>query len=221
MSSKVENNLSDRNGIEGKRVERNLQCPSPVNHFSDMPGIEPNPLCPALPVFNLETFLNSQGSSTNPNFDNLCAALSSCLRESGALVVRDPRVDHSENARFLSLMERYFSQSTEAKMNDVRPKLAYQIGATPELTEKPRCLRDKKIVEQAERLPLEHRPTIPNQADVKWRFFWRVGDRPTHTRFKELNAEPVIPAGFPEWEEIMTSWGTKMLTTVHTVSVRK
>lgn len=32
--------------------------------------------------------------------------------------------------------------------------------------------------------------------------------------FKEINAEPVIPEGFPEWKEIMDSWGEKMLSAV-------
>lgn len=217
MACNSENNSSDHNLIKGKGVDTNLQCPSLPIYLPKLPSIEPNPLCPALPVFNLETFLNSGGDST-PDITNLCAALSSCLREAGALVVRDPRVDHSENERFLSLMERYFSQNEEAKRPDVHPELAYQVGATPEGTEKPRCLRDKAIREQAERLPPEHRPSLPNSADVKWRFFWRIGERPTHTRFKELNAAPVVPAAFPEWGTVMTSWGTKMLTTVHTVS---
>ncbi len=32
-------------------------------------------------------------------------------------------------------------------------------------------------------------------ADPKWRFMWRVGQRPAQTAFQELNAEPVIPKG--------------------------
>lgn len=53
---------------------------------------------------------------------------------------------------------------------------------------------------------------------MKWRFFWRVGSRPLETRFKELNADPVIPAGFPEWEDVMNTWGNKMLAAVSTVA---
>ena len=40
-----------------------------------------------------------------------------------------------------------------------------------------------------------HRATRPVGADPKWRFMWRLGDRPRQTRFAELNAEPVVPAG--------------------------
>jgi hypothetical protein len=38
-------------------------------------------------------------------------------------------------------------------------------------------------------------PQMPQGADPKWRFFWRIGERPKDTKFKELNAEPVIPKG--------------------------
>lgn len=36
---------------------------------------------------------------------------------------------------------------------------------------------------------------MPTGADPKWRFFWRVGERPLpeNTRYPELNAEPVVP----------------------------
>ncbi len=87
------------------------------------PGMEPNPLCPALPVFDLAPFLSAPDS---PEAARLCAALAACLRACSALVVRDPRVDNADNEAFLSLMERYFSQPPEAKLADVRANLAYQ-----------------------------------------------------------------------------------------------
>ena len=43
--------------------------------------------------------------------------------------------------------------------------------------------------------PIEHRATLPTGPDPKWRYFWRIGERPANTEFAELNAEPVIPAG--------------------------
>jgi isopenicillin N synthase-like dioxygenase len=92
-------------------------------------------------------------------------------------------------------------------------------GATPEMVEKPRCLRDQSILDQAAKMPLEDRPNVPQQADVKWRFFTRIGERPKMTRFKELNADPVVPAAFAgEWENLTTSWGSKLIATVHTVA---
>lgn len=40
---------------------------------------------------------------------------------------------------------------------------------------------------------------ICNSADAKWRFMWRVGPRPAHTAFPELNAEPVVPKVRRRW----------------------
>lgn len=31
---------------------------------------------------------------------------------------------------------------------------------------------------------------------------------------QELNAEPVVPEGFPEWKETMDSWGYKMISAI-------
>lgn len=92
------------------------------------PGMEPNPLCAQLPVFDLSAFLNASNNAA-PEVHRLCAALAACLRQSSALVVRDPRVDTRDNETFLSLLERYFSQPLEAKLADVRAHLAYQVGS--------------------------------------------------------------------------------------------
>lgn len=51
----------------------------------------------------------------------------------------------------------------------------------------------------------------PPEKDCKWRFFWRIGDRPKETEFGELNAEPVTPKEFPEWKDTMNRWGSKLL----------
>jgi len=51
----------------------------------------------------------------------------------------------------------------------------------------------------------------PPQKDCKWRFFWRIGERPADTKFGELNAPPVVPAGIPEWTSTMNTWGGKLL----------
>ena len=61
-------------------------------------------------------------------------------------------------------------------------------------------------------------PTLPTGADAKWRFFWRVGERPPHTQFAELNAAPVIPAAFPEWPAVLDTWGARLLGTVWAVA---
>jgi isopenicillin N synthase-like dioxygenase len=54
--------------------------------------------------------------------------------------------------------------------------------------------------------------------DAKWRFFWRIGPQPPSTRFPSLNPQPVIPAEFPEWKDIMDMWGNKMLNALCSVA---
>ena len=55
-------------------------------------GMEPNPLCPDLPVFDLQSYLEASDRDT-PELQRLCQAMALCLRNTSALVVRDPRVD--------------------------------------------------------------------------------------------------------------------------------
>lgn len=58
----------------------------------------------------------------------------------------------------------------------------------------------------------------PPERDCKWRFFWRIGERPTDTKFAELNADAVLPVDFPEWRTVMDTWGSKLLTAVTDVA---
>src|SRR5690606_10224784 len=50
------------------------------------------------------------------------------------------------------------------------------------------------------------------------RFFWRMGEQPPTTKFPALNAPPVIPKNFSNWEQVMNTWGTKMLDSVSSVA---
>jgi hypothetical protein len=36
-----------------------------------------------------------------------------------------------------------------------------------------------------------------------------------HTKYEELNAKPVIPAAFPQWADVLDTWGSKMHATLH------
>ena len=88
-------------------------------------------------------------------------------------------------------------------------------------------------------MPEEDRAHPPKGADPKERFFWRMGELPTetgslhydytpylrprthpryYTEFPSLNAPAVHPRGFPEWENVMNTWGNKMLTAVSTAA---
>jgi isopenicillin N synthase-like dioxygenase len=51
--------------------------------------------------------------------------------------------------------------------------------------------------------------------DAKWRYFWKIGERPEEA---SDNFPQVLPKDFPEWEEKMDKWGYKLLDAVHCVS---
>ncbi|CAO2815922.1 unnamed protein product [Amaranthus hypochondriacus] len=148
----------------------------------------------------------------------LCTEVSRTLKETGALLIRDPRCSAQDNDRFLDMMEKYFQQPPELKRLQERPLLHYQVGVTPEGVEVPRSLVDPEMQQKLKALPLEFQPSTPSGPDPKWRYMWRIGPRPSNTCFKELNAEPVIPEGFPEWKDTMDSWGFKMISAIEVVA---
>jgi hypothetical protein len=45
-----------------------------------------------------------------------------------------------------------------------------------------------------------------------------MGIPPKETKFAQLNADPVIPEMFPQWESEMNSWGGKLLDAVEIVA---
>ncbi len=106
------------------------------------------------------------------------------------------------------MLESYFEQPSDTKLVDARPQFHYQIGVTPDHVEKPRdhCSKMDKLPDGARPLSL-----CPPEYDPKWRYFWRIGGRPTETKFNELNEAPVVPAAFPTWTDTMNTWGAKML----------
>ncbi|PKU71432.1 hypothetical protein MA16_Dca004274 [Dendrobium catenatum] len=171
-----------------------------------------------LPVVDLAPYIeisaNNNGGDLTVEVRELCSQVSRSLRETGALLVKDPRCSTEDNDRFLDMMERYFEKSDEFKRKQERPELHYQVGVTPEGVEVPRSLIDAFLQEKIRMMPPDSQPSIPTTKDPKWRYMWRVGPRPKNTRFKELNAEPVIPEGFPEWKETMDSWGSKMISAI-------
>ncbi|OQR90823.1 hypothetical protein THRCLA_09197, partial [Thraustotheca clavata] len=158
-----------------------------------------------LPVIDLAKYMANREQGGDQ-----CRVVAECLYKYGVLVVRDPRATEDDNNTFVDMMERYFEQ-TDFKQ-DARPEYSYQVGVTPEHLE-----RARNHCNRAETLDEAHRPVTlcPPELDKKSRFFWRTGPRPPKTQFTELNAEPVIPKAFPEWENTMDMWGNKMLAAVH------
>jgi len=186
-----------------KRVRNRIKISSKRN-LGQIPEID-------IPVIDIEPFLAQQEDCQE--IDLLCLQVAEALHNFGCVVVRDPRVQEHANSEFLDMMERYYSQSDG--VSDARPEVGFQVGVTPGFKETPR-----NHCNSVNLLPDGHRPAsiCPPQADPKWRFFWRLGTPPKHTRFPELYADPVIPAGFPEWERVMNMWGGKMLACLEIVA---
>ncbi|CAM9268060.1 unnamed protein product [Ectocarpus sp. 4 AP-2014] len=161
-----------------------------------------------IPVVDLSGWVGgAQGNGDD------CRKLAEALHAFGIVLVRDPRVSEVDNNQFLDQMEKYYAQSDGVK--DARPEFSYQVGVTPEGTERPRahCGRISQ-------LPDGHRPLTlcPPEADPKWRFFWTIGPRPAVTKYQQLNPPPVVPEGFENWSTIMDAWGNKMIGALETVS---
>jgi isopenicillin N synthase-like dioxygenase len=83
---------------------------------------------------------------------------------------------------------------------------------TPEQIEKAR-----NHYEKVKHLPQEDQPRsrFPPEYDMKWRYMWKIGERPAGA-FDEV--PQIIPDGFSDWEEKMTTWGSKLLNAAVTAA---
>jgi hypothetical protein len=166
-----------------------------------------------LPIIDLDVFLAGPDSAAAREE---CTKAARALITYGALVLRDSRVAEQDNVAFLDLMEDYFAQPIEVLQRDERPEVNYQVGATLENTEKPKCAVDEPCLDVIRRLAPEERPLdiSAHSPDPKCRFFWRMGEpAPYATQFPSLHAENVVPAadGIRErWTPVMTRWGESM-----------
>jgi isopenicillin N synthase-like dioxygenase len=170
----------------------------------------------------VETFAfleaKNNGNINNPAIMELCKKAADSFKETGILIVRDPRVNNEDNNSFLNVVEDYFAQDYDTKMQDARPEYGYQVGVTPDHTEVPRCISDERCQKVIEKLTPENKPQPLKGPDAKWRFFWRMGKIPPTTKFPVLNIPPVIPKAFPNWSEVMNRWGTLMMEVCTTVA---
>lgn len=173
-------------------------------------------------AFDMSTYLQLRESALDDaGVQATCQAMSEAIHRTGVLVVRDPRVSADDNKTFQTLMQRYYSQPVDDLLVDARPELFYQVGVTPDMKETAICAADPACRAVIEGLAPEDRPLMPTGPDPKWRFFWRIGERPSaaDTQFAELNAPPVVPPAFQEeWQSTMDGWGEKLLAAVSTVA---
>lgn len=167
-----------------------------------------------LPIIDLDIFLTQ--SHESPEVLAECRKAAEALIAYGALVLHDSRVSENDNETFLNLLEDYFAQPEDALKKDERPELSYQIGATLENTEKPKCAVDEPCVNVIKRLAPDQRPLdiMGHQPDPKCRFFWKMVEHPPYeTEFPGLNARNIVPNAphiRERWEATMDLWGTSM-----------
>jgi hypothetical protein len=77
---------------------------------------------PVLEPVDLTHFLENPASAAAE-----CEKVAECLRSTGCIIVKDPRVDMEDNTRFIDMMEAYFGRDTGDKAAEARPDLAYQV----------------------------------------------------------------------------------------------
>ena len=130
--------------------------------------------------------------------------------------MHDSRVSEEDNSKFLDLLEDYFSQPKELLKRDERPELAYQIGVTPENTEKPACAVHEPCLDVIKQLEPSERPLdiSTRSPDPKYRFFWRMSSPPPYeTAFPRTNLSNIIPDAEPfksSWKPTLEKWGACM-----------
>jgi isopenicillin N synthase-like dioxygenase len=162
------------------------------------------------PIIDLANYINKTGEG----WEKDCKLIANLLSEYGILIVKDPRVAESDNNTFVDMIEQYYEQPESVRAADVRKEMYYQVGVSPPGIERARnhCERISKLADSEKPLT-----ACPPELDPKSRFFWRMGERPPTTKFAQLNADPVIPAAFPQWPNVMNKWGSHMLTAINTV----
>lgn len=165
----------------------------------------------SLPVVEFSAFFNKDADPES--YERECAKVAHALHHYGVVILKDPRVAESDNVRFLDMMEKYFEGSDG--LRDARPEYGYQVGVTKERVELPRNHCKAVGAFGPDNKPLS---PCPPEKDPKWRFFWRTGPQPEVTDFPAVNMDPVIPAEFPEWKEVMDMWGGQMTRALFTLA---
>ncbi len=159
-----------------------------------------------VPVIDAQAYLEK----TPGKWEEQCKLIAESFHKYGVAILKDPRVEENLNDDYINLMERYF-ESTARKYfelgisEDIHPEMNYQVGATPEKTEKARNHKAMLAYISEENKP---RSTFPPDWDAKWRFFWPIGERDSEV---SQRYPKVMPKDFPEWESTMDIWGSKLL----------
>jgi len=175
--------------------------------------METSTLETSIPVVELASFINREG-----DYLEHCKKVVKAFEETGCLIIRDPRVNQTDNDEVINMMEKFFDSRgkkfyNKEQIDDIFPQYNYQVGATPELTEKART--HCSIVEK---MTGDDKPMTecPPPFDAKWRYFWQIGEKSKEESL--LNPPQHTPADFPEWSNVMDKWGNLLLDCCLTVA---
>ena len=113
----------------------------------------------------------------------MCKQVADSLHRFGILIVRDPRAVQQDNSDYIDLMENYFESRgnqlySGGELEDAKPEHHYQVGVCPENQEIARN-HERRMA----RYTTDNKPMSPVEPvyDAKWRFMWKVGERPTES----------------------------------------
>ena len=132
-----------------------------------------------IPVIDAQLYLEK-----NEGWEQECQKVAHSFHKFGIVKFKDPRVNDKDNSDYIDMVEEYFDQISKKyyageKLEDVKEELCYQTGATPEGIER---ARDHQAL--IDSLPEENKPRSvqPPVHDAKWRFFWKIGERPAEIK---------------------------------------
>lgn len=161
-----------------------------------------------IPIIDAQIYMDKA-----EGWEEECAKVAYSFHKWGIVKLKDPRVDEKANEDYIDMVERYFDSISKRyyageQIKDFRPELCWQTGATPEGVEKARDHQALVDSLDEENKPRSVQPPVP---DAKWRFFWKIGQRPEEV---EDSIPQTYPENFPEWEEQMDKWGFMMVNSI-------
>jgi isopenicillin N synthase-like dioxygenase len=157
--------------------------------------------------------------SNHPKKYDECKKAVDILHKTGIMILKDPRVNETENDKFLDMMEKYYESRSKTfyaggKLLESNPEAGYQTGIVEELQERARNHEETIKLH----FPNSHPVTPqPPPKDKKWRYMWRVGGKAEVSGHRIL-PDNKIPADFPEWEQRMDGFGSILMESCYTAS---
>ena len=138
-----------------------------------------------------ESFENETHVKVSPYLDSpnsaegraQCERVANALHRYGILIFEDPRVKENDNDEYIDMMEKYFERAGSQlyageKVPEIFPELSFQVGATPERTERARDHQQHFAPLQGQDRPTSPFPPV---LDEKWRYFWSMGEQDIST----------------------------------------